>query len=127
MDGIGAWLWNLPDHVGRLLVCAQPQEHWMAHLALCGPFGALHLADELGLDAGGVRGVRAFFGNGLRFGDEWHEKRMQGFERLAVEAGSGAAHVAPVVVFPHGKHERTEMLPRTARRGETDDDHLLAN
>ena len=29
----------------------------MAHLAFGGPFGELHLADELGLDPGGVRFV----------------------------------------------------------------------
>ena len=51
---------------------------------------------------------------------------MQGFERLAVEAGSGAAHIAPAIALAHGKHERAEILTRPPRRGEADNDHLLA-
>src|SRR4029077_17459724 len=126
MGGTGASLRDLPDHVGRLLVGAKAQEDWMAHLAFGGPFGELHLADELGLDPGGVRFVWNLFGDRFRFGDERHEKRMQGFERLAVEAGSGAAYIAPAIALAHGKHKRAEILTRPPRRGEADNDHFLA-
>jgi hypothetical protein len=51
---------------------------------------------------------------------------MQLFERRMREAGADVADVAPFVTLADGKHQRTEVGPRSAWRGEAGDHRLLA-
>ena len=116
-----------PHHIRRRLVASHPDECWMTHLSVLGPFREFHLANELRPDPGGRSLIRDLLAKRLF---RPHQRFEPGVERLqarGAKPGSGVANIAPSVSFAERQHQRAEMFARSFRPGESGDDHFLAS